>query len=192
MTALMTPMTPAWMPKEMMSEGSEVLEAVSRLAARVLFEAKATEAVATTMKALKPNLCKLFESQSSNGLLLLWDEQSQLAAMAGVVVEKLPGVDLVQEEVPRICYLTVDPALQGQGFGSMLVRHGEDWARARGHKAIWLNHLSSKESLHHWYSKMGYQTVTQGTVMVRVPGQGEMKGTVQMLERGITRKSKPL
>ena len=95
-------MTAAWMPKEMMSEDSEVLVAVCRLAARVLFEPmpKTTEGVAAMMKVLKPKLCQLFGSQSSSGLLLLWDEQFQLAAMAGVVVEKLPGEDLVQEEVP--------------------------------------------------------------------------------------------
>ena len=166
-----------------MSEDSEVLVAVSRLAARVLF------GVAAMVEVLKPKLHQLFGSQSSSGLLLLWDEQFQLAAMAGVVVEKLPGF---QDEVPRICYLVVDPDLHGQGFGSMLVRRCEDWAAARGHRAIWLFHYSHKARLHHWYSKMGYQTVTHRTATVPVPGQGEMEGTVQMIERDVTLKRKPL
>ncbi|CAL1147406.1 unnamed protein product [Cladocopium goreaui] len=101
-TASKTPITAAWMPKEMMSEDSEVLMAVSRLVARVLFE-----------PVLKPKLYQHFgDSQSSNGLLLLRDEQFQLAGMAGVVVEKLPGF---QDEVPRVCYLVIDPRLHGQG-----------------------------------------------------------------------------
>ena len=174
-----------------MSEDSEVLVAVSRLAARVLFEPtpKTTEGVAAMVEVLKPKLYQLFGSQSSSGLLLLWDEQFQLAAMAGVVVEKLPGF---QDEVPRICYLVVDPDLHGQGFGSMLARRCEDWAAARGHRAIWLFHYSHKARLHHWYSKMGYQTVTHCTATVPVPGQGEMEGTVQMIERDVTLKRKPL
>ena len=155
-TASMTPITAAWMPKEMMSEDSEVLVAVSRLVARVLFEPtpKTSEGVAAMVEVLKPKLYQLFgDSQSSNGLLLLRDEQSQLAGMAGVVVEKLPGF---QDEVPRVCYLAVDPDLHGQGFGSMLVRQCEDWAAARGHRAIWLFVLRHKERLCQWYSKMGY------------------------------------
>ena len=190
--ASVTPMKAAWMPKEMMSEDSEVLVAVSRLAARVLFEPtpKTTEGIAAMTKVLKPKLHQLFgNSQNSNGLLLLWDEQFQLAAMAGVAVEKLPGF---QDEVPRICYLVVDPDLHGRGFGSMLVRQCEDWAAARGHRAIWLFHYSQKERLHHWYSKMGYQTITHSTATVPVPGQGEMEGMVQMLERDFTLKRKPL
>eukprot|EP00435_Cladocopium_sp_Y103_P024478 s93_g6.t1 len=185
-------MTAAWMPKETMSEDIEVLVAVSRLAARVLFEPtpKTTEGVAAMMKVLKPKLCQLF-GQGSSGLLLLWDEQFQLAAMAGVVVDKLPGENLV-DEVPRICYLGVDPDFHGQGLGSMLVRHCEDWATARGHRAIWLFHYSHKERLHHWYSKMGYRTVKHCTATVPVPGQGEMEGTVQMLEQDVTLKRKPL
>ena len=131
-----------------------------------------------------------WDSQSSNGLLLLRDEQSQLAGMAGVVVEKLPGF---QDEVPRVCYLVIDPRLHGQGFGSMLVRQCEDWAAARGHRAIWLFVLRHKERLCQWYSKMGYQTVEEHrTATVPVAGQGKMEGTVQMLGREVTLKRKPL
>ena len=86
--ASMTPMTAAWMPKEMMSEDSDVLLAVSQLAARTLFDPapKTTEGVAAMVKVLKPKLYQLFGSQSSSALsafLLIWDEQFQLAAMAG-------------------------------------------------------------------------------------------------------------
>jgi hypothetical protein len=54
--ASMTPMTAAWMPKEMMSEDSDVLLAVSQLAARTLFDPapKTTEGVAAMVKVLKP------------------------------------------------------------------------------------------------------------------------------------------
>jgi len=193
--ASVTPMKAAWMPAEaMMSEESEVLVAVSRLIARVLYEPppKTSQGVAAMVEVLKPQMYQLFgNGQTSNGLLLLWDKQNepfQLAAMASVVVEKLPGFE---DEVPRICYLVVDPDRHGQGFGSMLVRHCEDWAAARGHRAIWPFHVSHKERLHHWYSKMGYQTVTHRTVTVPIPGQGEMEGTVQMLEREVTLKMKP-
>ena len=186
-------MTAAWMPKEMMSEDSEVLMAVSRLVARVLFEPtpKTSAGVAAMVEVLKPKLYQHFgDSQSSNGLLLLRDEQSQLAGMAGVVVEKLPGF---QDEVPRVCYLVIDPRLHGQGFGSMLMRQCEDWAAARGHRAIWLFVLRHKERLCQWYSKMGYQTVDEHrTATVPVSGQGEMEGTVQMLGREVTLKRKPL
>ena len=110
--------------------------------------------------------------------------------MAGVVVEKLPGF---QDEVPRVCYLVIDPRLHGQGFGSMLMRQCEDWAAARGHRAIWLFVLRHKERLCQWYSKMGYQTVDEHrTATVPVSGQGKMEGTVQMLGREVTLKRKPL
>ena len=195
--ASMTPMTAAWMPKEMMSEDSDVLLAVSQLAARTLFDPapKTTEGVAAMVKVLKPKLYQLFGSQSSSALsafLLIWDEQFQLAAMAGVVVEKLPGKNLLQDEVPRISYLAVDPDLQKKGLGSMLVRHCEDWAAARGHKAIWLFHKSDKERLHRFYSKMGYGTVKHCTLTVPIPGEGKMEGTVQMLQRDATLMRKPL
>ena len=166
-TASKTPITAAWMPKEMMSEDSEVLMAVSRLVARVLFEPtpKTSAGVAAMVEVLKPKLYQHFgDSQSSNGLLLLRDEQSQLAGMAGVVVEKLPGF---QDEVPRVCYLVIDPRLHGQGFGSMLMRQCEDWAAARGHRAIWLFVLRHKEGLCQWYSKMGYQTVDEHRTALR-------------------------
>lgn len=188
--ASMTPMTAAWVPKEMMSEDSDVSLAVSQLAARVLFDPapKTTEGVAAMVKVLKPKLCQLFGSQSSSAsaLLVIWDEQFQLAGMAGVVVEKSLGENLLQDEVPRICYLAVNPDLQKKGLGSMLVHHCEDWAAAHGHKAIWLFHNSAKEHLHHFYSKMGYRTVKHCTLTVPIPGDGKMEGTVQMLQRDAT------
>ena len=158
-TASMTPMTAAWMPKEMMSEDSEVLVAVCRLAARVLFEPmpKTTEGVAAMMKVLKPKLCQLFGSQSSSGLFLLWDEQFSVSSDGRRCCGEVAGRGLGSGR--GACYLVVDPALHGQGLGSMLVRHCEDWATARGHEAIRLFHYTHKERLHHWYSKMGCQTV---------------------------------
>ena len=193
--ASMTPMTAAWMPKEMMSEDSDVLLAVSQLAATISDPAPNTTEGVAMVKVLKPKLYQLFGSQSSSALsafFLIWDEQFQLAAMAAVVVEKLPGENLLQDEVPRICYLAVDLDLQKKGLGSMLVRHCEDWAAARGHKAIYLFHFSDKERLHHFYSKMGYGTVKHCTLTVPVPGEGKMEGTVQMLQRDNTLMSKPL
>jgi hypothetical protein len=53
--ASMTPMTAAWMPKEMMSEDSDVLLAVSQLAATISDPApNTTEGVAAMVKVLKP------------------------------------------------------------------------------------------------------------------------------------------
>ena len=61
-TASKTPITAAWMPKEMMSEDSEVLMAVSRLVARVLFEPapKTSAGVAAMVEVLKPKLYQHF------------------------------------------------------------------------------------------------------------------------------------
>ena len=185
--ASMAPMTATWVQKEVMSEDSDVALAASQLASRVLFDPspKTPEGVAAMVKVVKPQLCQLFGSQSSSALLLIWDEHFQLGAMAGVVVEKLPGGDSV-DEVPRISYLAVEPGLQSKGLGSMLVRQCEDWAAARGHKAIWLFHNSKKERLHHFYCGMGYQTVKHCTLTVPIPGEGKMESMVQMLQRDAT------
>lgn len=190
-------MKASWAPKDMMSmDGSLLSEEVSRLVARVLFDPppKTAEGIGAMMKILKPKLCQAFGDKENSGLVLLRGDDGKLAAVAGVIVDKLPPPDVgVKEEVPRVCYLVVDPALQGRGLGSLLMRHCEHWAASRGHLAIWLFHYTHMTHLHRWYSKLGYTNVKEDILAtLPVPGQGELEGSMQMLECVVTLKRKSL
>ena len=152
-------LTPVWVEKESVTEG--FLTDVASLAARELFDPPRTE-IALRQQHLFPIFSKQFqENGKKNTLLVVKNEAGEMVAFVAVLVGKLSGPfrDVSNEEVARIAYLTVEPSLRGRGIASELVRCCEEWAAFRGFTSIYLNALSEKKHLQHWYSKLGYVKV---------------------------------
>jgi GNAT superfamily N-acetyltransferase len=68
--------------------------------------------------------------------------------------------------------LATDPAVRGRGVGRDLVRFAEDTCRHRGSAKMQLKLLTprhwvldSKEALHAWYSRLGYEPARVGLMM---------------------------
>ena len=55
--------------------------------------------------------------------------------------------------------LSVDPALQGMGLGTRLVRIAEAMAEAMGATHMTLRIVSLREELERWYKSLGYRPV---------------------------------
>jgi GNAT superfamily N-acetyltransferase len=92
----------------------------------------------------------------------LRDRALLLAEQDGAVVGSV-HVSLMGEGVGEFGMLAADPAQRGAGIGTALVRHAEDWARARGCHTMRLELLTprhatnpSKEFLKAWYARIGY------------------------------------
>jgi ribosomal protein S18 acetylase RimI-like enzyme len=58
----------------------------------------------------------------------------------------------------HIFLLYVMPEHRRQGIGSALMRHAEDWARARGDRQIGLQVFQSNQPALNLYHQLGYQT----------------------------------
>lgn len=58
----------------------------------------------------------------------------------------------------HIFLLYVMPEHRRQGIGSALMRHAEDWARARGDRQLGLQVFQSNQPALSLYQKLGYQT----------------------------------
>ena len=74
--------------------------------------------------------------------------------------EKLLGsVHLVQEEPETLYFgmLTVDPTLQGQGFGKILLQHAEDVARGYGYKKLRCTVIPTRKELIDFYKRRGFK-----------------------------------
>ena len=57
-------------------------------------------------------------------------------------------------------YVSVDPALRGQGFGRQMVAAAEDWLKARGVWKVNLLVRQSNEAVLGFYAGIGYETGT--------------------------------
>jgi ribosomal protein S18 acetylase RimI-like enzyme len=58
----------------------------------------------------------------------------------------------------HIFLLYVIPEHRRKGIGSALMRHAEDWARARGDRQIGLQVFQSNQAARSLYHQLGYQT----------------------------------
>jgi ribosomal protein S18 acetylase RimI-like enzyme len=71
----------------------------------------------------------------------------------------LGSVHLIQE-LPETLYfgmLTVDPTLQGQGFGKILLKHAEDVARGYGFKKLRCTVIPTRKELIDFYKRRGFK-----------------------------------
>ena len=71
----------------------------------------------------------------------------------GNAIDQLQG-----DRHAHICLLYVMPEHRRRGVGSALMRHAEDWARARGDRQIGLQVFQSNKPALNLYHRLGYQT----------------------------------
>ncbi|MFI1994041.1 GNAT family N-acetyltransferase [Actinoplanes sp. NPDC020271] len=91
--------------------------------------------------------------------------------LAGVVrVRRIPG------GIGEFGMLAADPARRGEGIGGGLVRWAEEHCRSLGDHTMRLEllvprgfRLESKEFLHGWYSRLGYQLHGAGRLEEQYP-----------------------
>ena len=150
-------MTVTWIPATSVTEG--LLWNLADLAARELFDPPRTDVVLRREHLLQlfrrrrvtcTQLTQLRFMDHENGLAVVM-EGSKVVAFSSVIVEKLPGhVYPSNEALPRVCFLTVEPRLRGQGLGSQLLHHCEAWARAKGHLQIVICSITAKTTLQEW------------------------------------------
>jgi len=89
--------------------------------------------------------------------------------------DRLVGVIRIQQLGPELAefgMLATDPAVRGRGVGRDLVRFAENTCRSRGSakmqlKLLMPRHwvLDSKEALHAWYGRLGYEPARVGLRM---------------------------
>jgi GNAT superfamily N-acetyltransferase len=94
---------------------------------------------------------------------LLRDQALILAEIDGALVGSV-NVNLMREGVGEFGMLVADLNHRGEGIGSALVDHAENWARDMACHTMRLELLTprnrthpSKEFLKKWYSRMGYK-----------------------------------
>lgn len=107
-------------------------------------EADLLEGLRTSPEKLKKDI----ENQDSN-IELLFDAD-----------EKLQGCVYLRREPERVCYLgtfSVNPQLQGGGYGKMLLTHAETLAKQWHCKRIRMTVISLRDDLIAYYERRGYQ-----------------------------------
>jgi GNAT superfamily N-acetyltransferase len=67
----------------------------------------------------------------------------------------------VCDGVVDICGLVIDESVRGQGYGDALLRHAEDWARARGVDEVSLRSNVIRTQAHGFYKRRGYEIYKQ-------------------------------
>ena len=81
------------------------------------------------------------------------------AILVGELEGKIAASVMVGHDGHRgtLYYVSVDPDLQGKGYGRQLMRHAEDWLKAQG---VWkLNLLlrADNEKIRAFYEALGYE-----------------------------------
>lgn len=86
----------------------------------------------------------------------------------------MKGVDEV-----HLLNITVDPVLQGQGWGSVMLEALATWARGQGAQWLWLEVRASNERARQLYERQGYSRV--GLRKAYYPaGQGRREDAIVM------------
>ena len=97
-------------------------------------------------KPLGLEFCPKELAEENDSFHLVCRQDNMLAAC--VVLKPLPGQQI------RMRQLSVRKALQGKGFGRLLVSFSESFAKDRGYREMILH---ARESAVGFYDKMGYQ-----------------------------------
>lgn len=98
-----------------------------------------------------PDEIRTLFADSTRGGFLVLEAKGSLAA--AVYVEAAPGSE------GYIGMLSVDPALQGMGLGTRLVRIAEAMCEAMGVGVVRLRIVNLREELNRWYKSLGYAEV---------------------------------
>ncbi|MGI9373010.1 MAG: GNAT family acetyltransferase [Hyphomicrobiales bacterium] len=56
-----------------------------------------------------------------------------------------------------VYYVSVDPKYQGEGFGQQVMRHAEDWLKARGVWKLNLMMRAENTKVRNFYENLGYE-----------------------------------
>ena len=119
-----------------------------------------------------------FEDQDEEAVISLWErcgltrswndpakdiefarDKPASAILVGELEGRIAASVMVGHDGHRgtLYYVSVDPDLQGRGYGRQLMRHAEDWLKAQG---VWkLNLLlrADNEKIRAFYEALGYE-----------------------------------
>lgn len=90
------------------------------------------------------------EKLVGKGTFLVLEQGAVLAAAVYVDTRDARGVGYIG-------MLSVEPALQGMGLGTRLVRIAEAMCEAMGAASVRLRIVNLREELHRWYKSLGYR-----------------------------------
>nr|WP_315382463.1 GNAT family N-acetyltransferase [uncultured Sphingomonas sp.] len=86
-----------------------------------------------------------------------------LACDRFVLLRDFPGSPILAcarvsmaEDTVHLSTLAVDPAEQGRGLGTMLIKRVEDWARESGMRSLSLSVIQQRQTLIAWYGRRGF------------------------------------
>jgi GNAT superfamily N-acetyltransferase len=110
-------------------------------------------------------------------------EMREMIAAAQIAVARMDGkmvgcirIQQLDERVGEFGMLAAHPAHRGEGIGRVLVRFAEDRLRWRGLAVMQLELLvprgwshPTKDFLHAWYTRIGYQPVRKGSIEESYP-----------------------
>ena len=116
------------------------------------------------------------------------EEVASLLAAGELIADRRDGrlagvvrVQLLDDETGEFGLLAADPARRGQGIGRDLVAWAESAVRATGRRAMQLEllvpregTLASKEFLHAWYTRLGYEQTRIGAIDEQYPALAPM------------------
>ena len=113
------------------------------------------------------HLARTVKQYLSKETPLWWVDADQVATSGSLPVERQPvaciwlgnAIDQVEgDRHAHVFLLYVMPEHRRQGIGSALMRHAEDWARARGDRQIGLQVFQSNQPAVNLYDRLGYKT----------------------------------
>lgn len=121
-------------------------------------EADFLEGQRTDLNTLREELA----SSSAKTLLVLRgkNEGPTTDTVIGTVLLEI-AVDKKGIKSAQLAMLTVDPEIQGQGLGKILLNEAEDFARSLGASKIRLSVIHLRETLIAWYERQGYRRTGQ-------------------------------
>lgn len=98
------------------------------------------------------------DSPSLNALIETPQNQFELV-FEGKSLKLLGSVHLIHERPDTLYFgmLSVDPSLQGQGFGKILLQHAEDVARSYGCKKLRCTVIPARHELIEFYKRRGFK-----------------------------------
>lgn len=113
------------------------------------------------------HLARTVKQYLSRETPLWWVDVDRVAASGSLPVERQSvaciwlgnAIDQVEgDRHAHVFLLYVMPEHRRQGIGSALMRHAEDWARARGDRQIGLQVFQSNQPAVNLYHRLGYKT----------------------------------
>jgi GNAT superfamily N-acetyltransferase len=106
----------------------------------------------STAEEVAERLREIFED-ADHAVLVAEDKDRRIAGY----VEIFPFRTIAAQPRVEIASLVVDECCRSQGVGRLLMKHAEEWARARGFKEMGLRSNVIRERAHQFYENLGYR-----------------------------------